>query len=116
MGGLILPLLLPVFIKAWGTAVTLRILSFVVIVSLLPVLPFIRGRLPETRTRGPAARRSGQSWARSPLFWTLVVVNTLQGFAYFVPIVWLPSTFDRLCGEWMALMEDYSLRYLDESG
>jgi MFS transporter, MCT family, solute carrier family 16 (monocarboxylic acid transporters), member 10 len=91
MGGLVLPFLLPGLIKAWGMAMTLRILSVIVIVSLLPVLPFIRGRLPETRVRGPTARTSGRAWARSPLFWMLVIVNTLQGFAYFVPIIWLPS-------------------------
>jgi MFS transporter, MCT family, solute carrier family 16 (monocarboxylic acid transporters), member 10 len=89
--GLILPLLLPICFDAWGTVVTLRALSVAFVVSLVPVLPFIRGRLPETRIRGPAARASDRSWARSPLFWTLVIMYTLQGFGHFLPILWLPS-------------------------
>ena len=61
---------------------------------LLSVLPFIKPRLPERRVHGPARRNAeGREWVKSWTWWTLIVANTVQGFAYFVPIVWLPSTF-----------------------
>lgn len=66
-------------------------------VLLFPILPFIRGRLPPTRVQiqGPIPRGAPgpQSWIRQPGFWVLIAVNTLQGAAYFVPIIYLPSEF-----------------------
>ena len=61
---------------------------------LLPVLPYMKGRLP-ARVYGPAPRSSNRDWLRNPSFWLYTVVNLIQGFAYFMPIVWLPSE----CGQ-----------------
>lgn len=92
-GGLIIPLVLPHLISAYGTAKSLRILSIFLLCALLPLLPFIKGRLPASRSRvlGPAPRGSRNEWIGNALFWVLIATNTLQGFAYFVPLVWLPS-------------------------
>ncbi|KZP31560.1 MFS general substrate transporter [Athelia psychrophila] len=92
VGGLILPLIIPRIIAVHGAAITLRYLSIAIGILLLPCYPFLKGRLPVARVRGPAARRpSDRAWLTSTSFWLLIAVNTVQGFGYFVPILWLPT-------------------------
>ncbi|KAF5375746.1 hypothetical protein D9757_008992 [Collybiopsis confluens] len=93
VGGFVLPLILPPLISAYGPPKTLRILSVATSILLIPLLPFVKGRLPVSQTRsGPSPRgRGNREWLKSRSFWVLVVANTLQGFGYFVPIVWLPT-------------------------
>lgn len=65
---------------------------------MVPVAPFLRPRLPENRIHGPSpGAREGleytdRSWKEST-FLIAVAANTVQGFAYFIPLIWLPSTF-----------------------
>ncbi len=91
IGGLILPLVLPNLISRFGTPKTLRILSITVAVVLVPSLPFVKPRIPESRNRRQTAPPRSRDWIKSPIFWALLATNTVQGFGYFVPIVWLPS-------------------------
>ena len=99
VGGLFLPLLLPNLINAYGVATTLRILSISIVVFILPSLPFLRPRLPERRVHAPGTRHSVDSEERmrktellkNPNFIFGIAANTLQGLAYFVPLLWLPS-------------------------
>ncbi|KAJ7506707.1 MFS general substrate transporter [Mycena galericulata] len=94
-GGLLIPLVLPLLISNYGLSKTLRILGIAMVVLLFPILPFIKGRLPQTRVhiRGPVPRGAPgpQSWMRQKSFWILITVNTLQSSAYFVPILYLPT-------------------------
>ncbi|KAG8688638.1 hypothetical protein FRC09_012808 [Ceratobasidium sp. 395] len=90
VGGLVLPLILPSIIQPHGTGVTLRYLSVAVFVSLSVVLPFIRPRLPEDRVRNLAVG-SNTRWFTHGSFWVILFVTTLQGFAYFLPILYLPT-------------------------
>ncbi|KAI5896482.1 MFS general substrate transporter [Schizophyllum commune H4-8] len=89
-GGLILPLAFPRIIARYGAPKTLRYFAVAMAAMLLPVLPYIKGRLP-ARVYGPAPRSSKRDWLRNPSFWLYTVVNLIQGFAYFMPIVWLPT-------------------------
>ncbi|TFK52175.1 MFS general substrate transporter [Heliocybe sulcata] len=91
VGGLVLPLVLPRLLSRYGSQVTLRIVSVAIICLVLPILPFIKGRLPESRIHGPSARSMDYSWLKSWIFWWVMLVNTVQAFAYFVPILWLPT-------------------------
>nr|AGC14674.1 hypothetical protein [Lentinula edodes] len=96
VGGILLPLILPPLISSYGPPKTLRILSIAIALLIVPLLPLIKGRLPESRIRamGPTPRGRGNAeWTKSISFWILVLANTFQGFGYFVPIVWLPSAF-----------------------
>ncbi|CAE6430647.1 unnamed protein product [Rhizoctonia solani] len=90
VGGLVLPLVLPSVIRPHGTSLTLRYLSIVVFVLLSAALPFIRPRLPEDRIRHMATT-SRIKWSTNKSFWLLLCVTALQGFAYFLPIVYLPT-------------------------
>lgn len=91
-GGLILPLVLPKMIAAYGPAKSLRILSIAIACCMVPLLPFLKGRLPPTRVNRPVSRANYRSWPKNKSLLFLMLVNTLQGFGYFVPILWLPST------------------------
>ncbi|KZV73170.1 MFS general substrate transporter [Peniophora sp. CONT] len=91
LGGLFLPLILPPLISAHGTSVTLRYLSVAVIALLIPAIPFIKPRLPESRVHGPGRREDNTTWMTDWRLWALLCINTIQGFAYFVPIVYLPT-------------------------
>ncbi|ETW80881.1 MFS monocarboxylate transporter, partial [Heterobasidion irregulare TC 32-1] len=90
-GGLFLPFIIPPLIRAHGPFATLRILSVAIIIAVFPALFFIKPRLPEKRVHGPRRRSAGSGiWLSSSPWWILVVANTIQGFGYFVPIIWLP--------------------------
>ncbi|KAJ3773780.1 MFS general substrate transporter [Lentinula raphanica] len=96
VGGITLPLAISRLLNMYGVNVTVRILSIGMVVLLLPLLPFVKGRLPvgQTSATQPVSRGSADSvktWAGSTFFWVLLIANTLQGFAYFVPILWLPT-------------------------
>ncbi|KAL1757924.1 major facilitator superfamily domain-containing protein [Schizophyllum commune] len=84
------PLTFPRIIAKYGAPKTLRYFAVARAAMLLPVLPYIKGRLP-ARVYGPAPRSSNRDWLRNPSFWLYTVVNLIQGFAYFMPIVWLPT-------------------------
>ncbi|KAL0579888.1 hypothetical protein V5O48_002135 [Marasmius crinis-equi] len=100
-GGLALPLILPYLLSSYGPSKTLRILAIAILSLLAPSLLFVKGRLPELRSRvrgpGPRGLTVGNSsirkrdWLRNATFWILIATNTFQGFGYFVPILWLPS-------------------------
>ncbi|KZT28398.1 MFS general substrate transporter [Neolentinus lepideus HHB14362 ss-1] len=90
-GGLLLPIILPPLLNEFGAQTTLRILSIAIVCALVPLLPFVKGRLPEARVHGPSARTTDWSWMKNRAFWMILVLNTIQGFAYFIPIIWLPT-------------------------
>ncbi|KAL1686371.1 major facilitator superfamily domain-containing protein [Schizophyllum commune] len=56
LGGVLLPLVLPPLLARVGLGGTLRIFAGVTTAALVPFLPFIRGRVPETVGRGRGAR------------------------------------------------------------
>jgi len=86
-----LPIILPPLLNKFGAQTTLRILSTAIVCALVPLLPFVKGRLPEARVHGPSARSTDWSWMKNRAFWMILVLNTIQGFAYFIPIIWLPT-------------------------
>ncbi|EIM85762.1 MFS general substrate transporter [Stereum hirsutum FP-91666 SS1] len=93
--GLFFPVLLPHLFSLWGIAKTLRYLSIILAACTAAALLMIKPRLPERRVH--AARRS-RMWRAEEYVWLkdwswllFILANTLQGFAYYVPIVWLPT-------------------------
>ena len=99
-GGLLLPLILPPLLNKYGIPKTLRFLGIAQVIILVIILPFIRGRLPESRVHGPDARgRSasgtpGQVYLKNKIFWFILLATLLQGLAYFIPILWLPCAYN----------------------
>lgn len=96
-GGLILPLTLPYMLRTFGPFKSLRILSIVLVVLIAPIMPFMRPRLPELRVRPPhssAQISQRNKWTHNKPFRLAMAANTLQGFAFFIPILWLPSQYE----------------------
>lgn len=91
-GGLFLPLALAPLLNDLGPNKTLRILAIAVGVSLVPSLALIRGRLPINRIHGPTSRSSpGLFYLNDSLLWIIMITNTLQSMAYYIPMAWLPT-------------------------
>ncbi|KAJ6491895.1 MFS general substrate transporter, partial [Mycena sanguinolenta] len=94
VGGLLVPLILPQLISKYGPSKTLRLLGIAIGILLLLVLPFVKGRVPQThgRTQSLALREAGtRGWMKHKSFWIFLAANTLQGLGFFVPIVYLPT-------------------------
>lgn len=92
MGGIVLPLVLPHLISAHGTSRTMLILSICFAVLIVPLLPFFKGRLPASRSHASRpAPRSSRDWIGNTSFWVLIIINSLQSFGYFMPLLWIPS-------------------------
>lgn len=90
---MLFPIILPALISRFGIKLTTRIYAIALLVCLIPALPFMKARLPESRVHGPAPRAGGtRAWYADRTFWFFITINTLQGFAHFVPLTWLPST------------------------
>ncbi|KAJ7617495.1 major facilitator superfamily domain-containing protein, partial [Mycena polygramma] len=94
-GGLILPPILPPMISKYGSSKTLRIVGIAVAILLLVLFPLVKPCLPQARVHihGPTPRGAQgiQDWLRHKSFLVFLVVNTVQGFGYFVPILYLPT-------------------------
>ncbi|KZS92900.1 MFS general substrate transporter [Sistotremastrum niveocremeum HHB9708] len=90
-GAVFLPFVIPHLISRYGIAATLRITAISILLSLLPCLPFLHGRLPTARVSGPRTRATDKKWLKNWTLWLFVIANTFQGLAYFVPITWLPT-------------------------
>ncbi|KAL4250660.1 Proton-linked Monocarboxylate Transporter [Abortiporus biennis] len=81
-GGLILPLFLPSLITKFGTSKTLRYVSIGELLLLVPTIPFVKPRLPESNIGFFAGRDARRGDRMPPRNWS---------FAYFLPLVWLPT-------------------------
>ncbi|KAH8806602.1 MFS general substrate transporter [Flagelloscypha sp. PMI_526] len=99
-GGLVLPLLFPALIARTGPEMALRYIAIAMACITIPVIPFLKGRLPETKAqiRRPVPRGSGRTqmerlkkWMSGPTFWFVMAMNFAQGFGYFVPLLYLPT-------------------------
>lgn len=95
-GGLLLPLVLPPLLSKYGSSLTLRYLSIVQLCLSAIAVPLIKGRLPANRASAVniQAHRTAtisRSYVKDWTFWVILVATLVQGLAYFVPILWLPS-------------------------
>ncbi|GJE97530.1 hypothetical protein PsYK624_137510 [Phanerochaete sordida] len=91
VGGVLFPVVFPPLIARCGIKNTTRIYAAALAVCLLPCALFMHPRLPEPRWRAPAQTAIKRSWIRDRRFWVFIVINTLQGFAHYIPLIWLPT-------------------------
>ncbi|GKT88966.1 MFS monocarboxylate transporter [Colletotrichum tofieldiae] len=78
-----------VLLANYGHRTTLRAVAFAQFVCVAPVLHMIKGRLPPS-PHG-AMRMFDVSFLRQPLFYCFALSNLFQGFAYYIPSLYLPS-------------------------
>ncbi|KLO11122.1 MFS general substrate transporter [Schizopora paradoxa] len=103
VGGLALPPTLPKLIEKIGLSMTLRCLSLVFAITIL-VQSWLKPRLPESASRtAPQTRESDHQitserpinsrskWLTNAPFQLALIATTVQGLAYFLPVLYLPS-------------------------
>ncbi|KXH35049.1 monocarboxylate transporter [Colletotrichum nymphaeae SA-01] len=87
--GVGLPFLLQVLLSKYGYQTTLRAVAVAQFLGVAPILHMIKGRLPPS-PHG-AMRMFDVSFLRQPLFYCFALSNLFQGFAYYIPSLYLPS-------------------------
>jgi MFS transporter, MCT family, solute carrier family 16 (monocarboxylic acid transporters), member 10 len=79
LGGSFFPIVLPRLIGSYGTSVTLRILSVGVLIIVSPLLPFMKGRLPNVRVaHGPAPRGTHRALRNFPFAFSFSDINRID--------------------------------------
>ncbi|OJD10735.1 hypothetical protein AJ78_08337 [Emergomyces pasteurianus Ep9510] len=95
VSGVGLPFLTEWLLATYGYRTALRGIAVAQAVSVVPILPLIKGRLPSTSQNDKAAVEF--DFVSNPQFWVLTFSNLFQGFAIYVPSIYLP-TFATLAG------------------
>ncbi|CAG8897915.1 unnamed protein product [Penicillium salamii] len=81
-------------LSKYGFRTTLRIFDVAQVTLLVPILPFIRGRLPASAQRTP--QKVDLRFLKAPMFWGMVISNSTQSFAYYIPSLYLPTFASRI--------------------
>lgn len=89
VSGVVMPFLLQALLERYGYMVTLRAVAVALTVLTGPIILLFKGRLPPSERS--VVGRTDWSFMRRPLFYVYCVVNLLQGLAYFLPALYLPS-------------------------
>ncbi|KAK1701767.1 hypothetical protein CaCOL14_010855 [Colletotrichum acutatum] len=86
--GVGLPFLLESLLAKYGHQKTLRAMAVAQFVTLLPMIPFIKGRLPASR-RG-TLKKGDFKFFKRPLFYCFALTNFLEALGYYIPALYLP--------------------------
>lgn len=89
VSGVVLPFIMSALLTRFGFRTTLRAYAVALIVLALPLLYFIRPRLPLAQTS--LQRRLDLSFLRTTAFWIPQSANVAQGLGYFIPGIYLPT-------------------------
>lgn len=89
ISGIVLPFIFEVLLKRYGYKTTLRGYAIALLVLSGPVLPLLKGRLPARSSA--SAHKTDHSFFHRPLFYFLAASNLFQGFAFYLPFLYLPS-------------------------
>ncbi|KAH7161489.1 monocarboxylate transporter [Dactylonectria macrodidyma] len=87
--GVGLPFLLEMLLSKYGYRTTLQAVAVAQFVLVAPVLRYVKGRLPPSSHA--AFRSVDLQFFSNPLFYCFAVSNLFQGFAYYIPSLYLPS-------------------------
>lgn len=89
VSGAVFPFAIEASLNKYGYPTTLRAISVGLLVITGPLIPFLKGRLPEIETS--AVARTDWSFLQSSRFWIYSMSNLLMGFGYFFPFLYIPS-------------------------
>ncbi|KAK4619524.1 MFS-type transporter pynF [Fulvia fulva] len=90
VSGAVMPFVLAAMLGEYGYATTLRAVAIALLVLTGPLIPLLRGRLPESTVVG-ASGRTDWSFLSGSLFWVYSISNIAMGLGYFFPALYLPS-------------------------
>ncbi|EMC94745.1 hypothetical protein BAUCODRAFT_73394 [Baudoinia panamericana UAMH 10762] len=89
VSGAAMPLCLEALLARYGYATTLRAVAVALFVTTGPLIPFLKGRLPEAQVSGSG--RTDWTFLRARAFWIYSASNLAMGLGYFLPSLYLPS-------------------------
>ncbi|KAF3808901.1 putative acetyltransferase [Colletotrichum gloeosporioides] len=87
--GVGLPFLLEWLLAKYGYQTTLRAMAVVQFITVLPVIPLLKGRLPVSRQG--TLRKDDFGFLKKPLFYCFAFVNLLEALGYYIPFLYLPT-------------------------
>ena len=87
--GVVVPFVLQWLLKSYGWQTTLRIWAIVLVVITIPVLHFIKPRLPVTAASALRPRDLG--FLKRKSFLLFQFGNILQSLGIFIPSLWMPT-------------------------
>lgn len=89
VSGAAMPFIVRYLLEEYGYHTALRVIAVALFVLTGPLLPFLKGRLPEPETS--VRTRTDWSFLKTPLFGIYSVSNVAMGLGYFFPWLYLPS-------------------------
>ncbi|QIW96718.1 hypothetical protein AMS68_002236 [Peltaster fructicola] len=87
--GAVMPFVTQALLDRYGYATTLRAIAAGLLVVTGPLIPMLRGRLPEAAVSSHP--RTDWTFVRSTRFWIYSLSNVAMGLGYFFPSLYLPS-------------------------
>ncbi|KAK5074347.1 hypothetical protein LTR51_004934 [Lithohypha guttulata] len=89
VSGAAMPVILRTLLERYGYPTTLRATAVALFLLTGPLLPLLKGRLPDTGVSAPV--KTNWRFIKRPLFWIYSVSNFAMGLGYFFPALYLPS-------------------------
>lgn len=89
VSGAAMPFCIEALLQNYGYQTTLRAIAAGLCVLTGPLIPFLKGRTPESEPSAPG--RTEWSFLKTRLFWTYSASNFAMGLGYFFPSLYLPS-------------------------
>lgn len=89
VSGAAMPFCLQYLLHRYGYPTTLRIIAVGLFVLTGPLIPLLKGRIPESQTI--ASPRTDWTFLKTRLFWVYSASNFAMGLGYFFPSLYLPS-------------------------
>ncbi|KAM0285011.1 hypothetical protein ACHAQH_001700 [Verticillium albo-atrum] len=83
------PFLLQFLLTRYGHQTTLRAVAVGLVITVLPVLPALQGRLPVSNHG--TLRGLDMGFFKQPLFYFFAFSNLVQGLGYYIPGLYLPT-------------------------
>ncbi|CZR59257.1 related to monocarboxylate transporter 2 [Phialocephala subalpina] len=88
VGGLTIPFILNALLSRYGFRTTLRIWSICLMILAMPLVYFLRPRLPISQAS--QSPRYGLGFMKSSAFWVLQAGLVMESLGYFIPSIYLP--------------------------
>ena len=98
VAGVILPLVLQHLLSTYGFRTTLRIWSITLFLFTLPLLYFVKPRLPISQSHRHHSRTFDFSFLTLRTFAVLEACNILEALGYFLPSIYLPTYAQQYLG------------------
>lgn len=89
VSGVAHPFILEALLAKYGYRTTLRSLTVATALLTLPLLPFIKGRLPSSSSN--TLSRTEWTFIQKPLFWLYAASTIAQSLGFYLPGLYLPS-------------------------